>query len=72
MQRRTMLGTLLGTALLAYAEGARTQPVPGDAASSLAPSGRLRVAINYGNAVLARRALSAMTKLRCSLDSSPG
>jgi polar amino acid transport system substrate-binding protein len=55
MHRRTMLRTLLGTALLAYAEGARTQPVPGDAASSLAPNGRLRVAINYGNAVLARR-----------------
>jgi polar amino acid transport system substrate-binding protein len=55
MQRRTMMGTLLGTALLLSARGARTQSASADAALSLAPTGRLRIAINYGNAVLARR-----------------
>lgn len=55
MQRRTMMGTLLGTALLLSTRGARTQVVSPDAALSLAPTGRLRIAINYGNAVLARR-----------------
>jgi polar amino acid transport system substrate-binding protein len=34
---------------------ARAQAVSADVASSLAPTGRLRVAINYGNAVLAQR-----------------
>ena len=33
----------------------REQPATACVASSLAPSGRLRVAINYGNAVLAQR-----------------
>jgi polar amino acid transport system substrate-binding protein len=55
MQRRTMIGALLGTAVFLAERGALGQPVPADAASSLAPSGRLRVAINYGNAVLAQR-----------------
>jgi polar amino acid transport system substrate-binding protein len=55
MQRRTMIGALLGTALLVCERSARGQPVPVDIASSLAPGGRLRVAINYGNAVLAQR-----------------
>jgi polar amino acid transport system substrate-binding protein len=55
MRRRTMIGALLGTALLLCEKGARAQSVPADVASSLAPTGRLRVAINYGNAVLAER-----------------
>jgi polar amino acid transport system substrate-binding protein len=55
MRRRAMVGALLGTALLLCDSSARAQPVPADVASSLAPSGRLRVAINYGNAVLAQR-----------------
>jgi len=55
MQRRAMLGTVLGTVLWLGGKAARAQPVPRDVASSLAPTGRLRVAINYGNAVLARR-----------------
>jgi len=55
VQRRTMIGTLLGTALLLSARGARPQTASPETALSLAPSGRLRIAINYGNAVLARR-----------------
>jgi len=55
MRRRTMIGALLGTALLICRDGARAQSVPADVASSLAPTGSLRVAINYGNAMLARR-----------------
>jgi polar amino acid transport system substrate-binding protein len=55
MRRRTMIGGLLGTAILLCDKGARAQSVPADVASSLAPTGRVRVAINYGNAVLAQR-----------------
>jgi polar amino acid transport system substrate-binding protein len=55
MQRRTMIASLLGTAILLRESIARAQSAPADVASSLAPSGRLRVAINYGNAVLAHR-----------------
>jgi len=55
MRRRTMIGGLLGTALLLLEKGSRAQSVPPDIASSLAPTGKVRVAINYGNAVLAQR-----------------
>jgi polar amino acid transport system substrate-binding protein len=55
MRRRTVIEALLGTALLLAERGSRSQPLPADVASSLAPNGRLRVAINYGNAVLAQR-----------------
>jgi polar amino acid transport system substrate-binding protein len=55
MRRRTMLGSLLGTALVLGANALRAQSAPAGAASSLAPGGRLRIAINYGNAVLATR-----------------
>src|SRR5450432_3112485 len=55
MQRRTMIGTLLGATLVFFGAGARAQAAPADVASSLAPGGRLRIAINYGNAVLAQR-----------------
>src|SRR4051794_10508636 len=55
MHRRTVLGVVLGSAVLAAPALVPAQPVPRDAAASLAPGGRLRVAINYGNAVLARR-----------------
>jgi polar amino acid transport system substrate-binding protein len=55
MQRRTMIAALLGTALLVPTRRTQVQAVPADAVSSLAPSGPLRVAINYGNAVLARK-----------------
>ena len=55
MRRRTMIGGLLGTALLLCERGVHAQSVPADVASSLAPTGRVRVAINYGNAVLAQR-----------------
>src|SRR4051812_46820614 len=54
MQRRMMLEALLGSALLFCVNGVRSQTLPADAASSLAPGGRLRIAINYGNAVLAQ------------------
>jgi polar amino acid transport system substrate-binding protein len=50
-----MIGGLLGTALLLRDKRVRAQPVTADIAASLAPSGTLRVAINYGNAVLAQR-----------------
>src|SRR5450432_1577948 len=55
MRRRTMMGALLGTALLLCEKAVRAQPAPPDVASSLAPTGPVRVAINYGNAVLAQR-----------------
>jgi polar amino acid transport system substrate-binding protein len=55
MRRRTMVGGLLWTARLLFEQGARAQSVLPDVASSLAPTGRVRVAINYGNAVLAQR-----------------
>jgi len=55
VRRRTMIGSLLGTALLLCETSARAQPVPADVASELATTGRVRVAINYGNAVLAQR-----------------
>jgi polar amino acid transport system substrate-binding protein len=55
MQRRTMIGTLLGATLVFFGAGARAQAAAADVASSLAPGGRLRIAINYGNAVLAQR-----------------
>lgn len=55
MRRRTMIGALLGTTLLLGERAARGQSASADVTSSLAPSGRLRVAINYGNAVLAQR-----------------
>ena len=55
MRRRTMLGALLGTPLLMWGNVARAQRIAADVASGLAPTGTMRVAINYGNAVLARR-----------------
>lgn len=55
MRRRTVIGNLLGTAILLCQNVTRAQPAPADIALSLAPTGRLRVAINYGNAVLAQR-----------------
>ena len=55
MRRRTMIGGLLGTALFLGEKSVRAQSAPADVASSLAPTGRVRVAINYGNAVLAQR-----------------
>ncbi len=55
MHRRTMIGGLLATPLLLRAQASFAQSLPADVASSLAPKGPLRVAINYGNAVLAQR-----------------
>lgn len=55
MQRRTMIRAVLAAAALLGGKAARAQSAPAEAAASLAPTGRLRVAINYGNAVLARR-----------------
>ena len=55
MRRRTVIGGLLGAALLLCENSACAQSAPADVASSLAPTGRLRVAINHGNAVLAQR-----------------
>ena len=54
MHRRSMVGSLLAAAA---APGlARAQTTTAAARSSLAPSGTLRVSINYGNAALASRA----------------
>jgi polar amino acid transport system substrate-binding protein len=55
MRRRALIGGLLGAAMLLCEKVARTQSVPADVRSSLAPTGRLRIAINHGNAVLAHR-----------------
>jgi polar amino acid transport system substrate-binding protein len=50
-----MIGALLGAAASLCGAPAHAQQASGGVAASLAPSGRLRVAINYGNAVLAQR-----------------
>jgi len=55
MRRRTILETLLAMPLLARVSLAGAETVPYDVASGLAPKGRMRIAINYGNVVLARR-----------------
>jgi polar amino acid transport system substrate-binding protein len=57
MLRRTLIQSFLGSALLVgrYGAGAHAQPVSADVTSSIAPTGRLRVAINYGNVALAHR-----------------
>src|ERR1700734_766683 len=55
MQRRDMLGSLIGLAPLLYGAGAVAQTISSELKSDFAPTGRLRVAINYGNAVLAQR-----------------
>jgi polar amino acid transport system substrate-binding protein len=55
MRRRSMLGALMGAAMLGWNGTARAQSVTADVKASLAPTGTLRAAINYGNAVLASR-----------------
>ena len=55
MLRRTAIQALVGSALFALKQRAMAQPASANVVSSLAPSGSIRVAINYGNAVLARR-----------------
>ncbi len=55
MLRRTAIQALVGSALFGLQKLALAQPASADVVSSLAPSGKLRVAINYGNAVLAQR-----------------
>jgi len=55
MQRRSVIAGLLGTALLLAEKSARAQSVTPDVASSIEPTGKVRIAINYGNAVLAQR-----------------
>jgi len=50
-----MLGALMGTAMLGWNGTARAQGATADIKASLAPTGTLRAAINYGNAVLASR-----------------
>ena len=46
---------LLGGAAVGLADGALADGAPPDAVSALAPSGRLRAAINFGNTVLAQK-----------------
>ena len=55
MRRRTILEALLAMPLVAGVDHARAETAPADVASGLAPKGRMRIAINYGNVVLARR-----------------
>ena len=59
MRRRSMLGALMGAAVLGWNGTARAQSVTADVKASLAPTGTLRAAINYGNAVLASRKCGA-------------
>jgi polar amino acid transport system substrate-binding protein len=54
MRRRLLLAGLVGAGVPGIG-AALAQPVGGDVRASLAPTGALRVAINYGNAALARR-----------------
>lgn len=59
MERRAVLGGLLGMGILGSGGDAGAQAVPAevpeDVKASLAPTGVLRAAINYGNASLASR-----------------
>ncbi len=55
MQRRIMLGGLAAAATLRWSGTALADEIGRNVAAGLAPSGTLRVAINYGNAVLAKR-----------------
>jgi len=50
-----MTGALLATPILVWGSAACAQTIGPGVAASLAPTGTLRVAINYGNAVLAQR-----------------
>src|SRR3954451_4954067 len=52
MQRRTLLCAALAAPLIVAGCATSAPSMSADAASSLAPTGRLRIAINYGNAVL--------------------
>jgi len=55
MRRRSMLGALTAAATFGWSGKAWAHTPMTDAKSSLAPSGTLRAAINYGNAVLAKQ-----------------
>jgi polar amino acid transport system substrate-binding protein len=55
MRRRSMLGALTGAGMLGWNGAALAQSATADLKTSLAPTGTLRAAINYGNAVLASR-----------------
>jgi len=55
MRRRSFIQASLVTSLALCGTGGRAQPLPAGLASTLAPTGKLRVAINYGNPVLATR-----------------
>jgi polar amino acid transport system substrate-binding protein len=55
MRRRSMLGALTGAGVLGWNGAALAQSATADVKASLAPTGTLRAAINYGNAVLASR-----------------
>jgi polar amino acid transport system substrate-binding protein len=54
VKRRTMVAGLVAGALTGTTH-VRAQSVPADAAASLAPTGRVRIAINHGNVALAQR-----------------
>lgn len=51
LQRRALVA-----GLVLFATGAAAQPAPADVVRELAPNGRLRAAINFGNPVLAQQA----------------
>ena len=55
MRRREVLEGLVAGAVLLPAASAMAQTVTPAVKSSIAPTGRLRVAINYGNAALAKK-----------------
>ena len=54
MRRRMVLGSVMGATLAGWGPGAAAQPADAAVKASLAPTGTLRFAINYGNAVLAK------------------
>jgi polar amino acid transport system substrate-binding protein len=55
MRRRTLIRSLVGATLGLLGIRAFAQAAPPEVIASLAPTGRIRVAINYGNAALAVR-----------------
>lgn len=54
--KRQMIRIILAAALALVAHAAIAQSVPPDALKELAPTGKLRAAINFGNGVLAQKA----------------
>ena len=61
---------VLLSSVLSQIPGAMADNVPSNVVTDLAPSGKLRAAINFGNSVLALRTLPAASRAACP-ETSP-